>query len=76
MTNDEGGEGGELGGWRAVVSLALLSVVWASMRWHVLTGLVTDGPSAVESSGDAAILAMLAITLGATGYAVKQTLAA
>ncbi|MGB9965774.1 hypothetical protein [Halobacterium sp. CBA1126] len=60
--------------WRSVISLALFSVVWASLQWDVLCGLVTEGFSAVETLSDAGMLVMLLLTLATTGYAVRQTL--
>lgn len=60
--------------WGSVISLILFSVVWASLQWDVLRGLVTEGLSAVDSLSDVGMLVMLLITLGMTGYAVRQTL--
>lgn len=60
--------------WGSVISLILFSVVWASLQWDVLRGLVTEGLSAVDSPSDVGMLVMLLITLGMTVYAVRQTL--
>lgn len=60
--------------WRSVISLALFSVVWASLQWDVLRGLVTEGVSAVDTLGDVGMLVMLLLTVAMTCYAVRQTL--
>lgn len=62
--------------WGSVISLVLFSVVWASLQWDVLRGLVTEGLSAVDTLSDVGMLVMLLITLGMTVYAVRQTLTA
>ena len=61
--------------WGGVIWLALFTVVWASLQWDVLRGLVTEGASAVDTMADGGMLVMLLITLGMTVYAVRQTLA-
>jgi len=60
--------------WGSAISLFLFCVVWTSLQWDVLRGLATKGPSAVESPADVGFLLMLLITLGATAYAVRETL--
>jgi hypothetical protein len=60
--------------WGSVISLVLFSVVWASLQLDVLRGLATEGLSAVDTLSDGGMLVMLLITLGMTGYAVRQTL--
>lgn len=60
--------------WGSVISLILFSVVWASLQWDVLRGLVTEGLSAVDTLSKVGMLMMLLITLGMTVYAVQQTL--
>jgi len=60
--------------WGDVISLLLFSVVWASLQWDVLRGLVTEGPSVVDSPVDVAFLIMLLITLTTTLYVFKKQL--
>lgn len=57
-----------------MISLGLFAVVWASLQWDMLRGLVTEGVSAVDTVADVGMLVMLLITVVTTVYAVHRTL--
>lgn len=59
--------------WGQAISLFLFCIVWVSFQWDVLRGLVTQGPSVVDTLYETSLIVMLLVTLGALVYEIRRT---
>jgi len=58
--------------WREVMMLILLSVLFASLQWNTLQGLISNGPTAVNTLVDVSLLVLLGITVIGAIYETLQ----